>query len=322
MASPARKDLPGNNSVSYFQTGRNGFTLVELLVVITIIGMLMALLFPAVGAVIGNARQMKCQNQLGELAKAISTIESTKGRIPGYLHRLPVRQGGSSVQMQDVSWVVAVMEVLSEPDYTAIKNGNAVPNRQFSKMICPSDPPAQNDESISYVANCGMLDQGGGRTFPDRIGNGVFHREGSIRQGKFVKMTSDKIKGLDRTIMFSENRQATYWTSVNEAEIGILWWLDQSSPNFPTPESKMINKRADDIVQLGDPNYARPSSNHPGGVMIVFCDSSARFLSQEVAYVVYCQLMISDATRAGLPGQGGRLPSPHGDPVNMANLEL
>ncbi len=300
---------------------RKGFTLVELLVVITIIGMLMALLFPALGAVMGTARRMTCQTQLGELAKAMGTIESTKGQLPGYLHRLAVRQGGSSVQMQNVSWIVAAMEVISPPDYTAIKNGNATVNRHFANMICPSDPPTQNDESISYVANCGMQDQGGGRTFPDRVGNGVFHREGAARQGKFVKMTYDKIKGTDRTLMFSENRQATRWTSVNEAEIGMLWWLDQSSPNFPQPESKMINKQAGSIVSQGDPNFARPSSNHAGGVIVAFCNTGTRFLTQDIAYVVYCQLMISDASKAGMQGQKGRLPSPHGDPFSFADLD-
>lgn len=300
---------------------RNGFTLVELLVVITIIGMLMALLFPALGEVVETANKMKCKNQLGELAKAMSTIESSQGRLPGYLHRLPVRSGGSGVQMQDVSWIVAALQVLSPEDYNAIKNGNAVVNLHFSKLNCPSDPPTQNDASISYVANCGMQDMGGGTTYPDKLGNGVFHREGSSRDGKFAKMTSDLIKGLDRTIMFSENRQATYWTSTNEAEIGILWWMDQSNPNFPDPEVKMINKGGDHGPQAGKADYARPSSNHSGGVMIVFCDSSARFLSQDITYVVYCKLMISDSSNAGMSGQKGRLPEPWYGPVNMAMLD-
>jgi prepilin-type processing-associated H-X9-DG protein len=39
---------------------------------------------------------------------------------------------------------------------------------------------------------------------------------------------------------------------------------------------------------------ARPSSRHPSGVNSLFCDGHTRFLSQEMDYQVYCQIMSSD----------------------------
>ena len=54
-----------------------GFTLVELLVVITIIGMLMGLLFPAAHSVLESARWMNCQSQMGQIGKAAMLYENT-----------------------------------------------------------------------------------------------------------------------------------------------------------------------------------------------------------------------------------------------------
>ncbi len=71
-----------------------GFTLVELLVVITIIGILMGLLIPAVNAARESSRKSQCANNLRNLALAAIQFESTKGELPGYVSRYDDFEGG------------------------------------------------------------------------------------------------------------------------------------------------------------------------------------------------------------------------------------
>ena len=61
---------------------RRGFTLVELLVVIAIIGILMALLFPAINAIREAARQVECKNHLSQIGKGCLQHRATQGFFP------------------------------------------------------------------------------------------------------------------------------------------------------------------------------------------------------------------------------------------------
>lgn len=65
------------------QAMRSGFTLVELLVVITIIGILVSLLLPAVQSAREQAREVQCKNHVKQLALACQTHLSTYGYFPG-----------------------------------------------------------------------------------------------------------------------------------------------------------------------------------------------------------------------------------------------
>ncbi|HZN34995.1 MAG TPA: DUF1559 domain-containing protein, partial [Pirellulaceae bacterium] len=144
-----------------FERIRRGFTLVELLVVIAIIGVLVALLLPAVQSAREAARRMSCQNNLKQLALACHNFEDTFKSLPaGNVYR-PDAQGKNNYYE---TWTISILPFMEQANlYTSHYDQN-VPNaitdaNSPTKMailrktvlkahICPSDPTDMKKPAI------------------------------------------------------------------------------------------------------------------------------------------------------------------------------
>ncbi|MEI8372043.1 MAG: DUF1559 domain-containing protein [Planctomycetota bacterium] len=120
-----------------------GFTLVELLVVITIIGILLAILLPAVNMIREDSRQTTCMNNQMQIGRAIIMYEDAKRRLPGVLNK--GSRGTPPVDFS-YSWVAALFPYLERGDmWDTIRSKDSalvanVPKMRLNIVICPNDP--------------------------------------------------------------------------------------------------------------------------------------------------------------------------------------
>ena len=146
----------------------HGFTLVELLVVIAIIGILIALLLPAVQAAREAARRITCANRMKQIGLAVHLYADAHNTFPaGARSELADTDGGfclfSRPAGQNVPWSVAILPYFDEnPHYETFdldrgfqgffynnsvnKLSQFVPNNKFQ---CPSDPNSTAESTNS-----------------------------------------------------------------------------------------------------------------------------------------------------------------------------
>lgn len=165
------------SKISEKNVGHHGFTLVELLVVIAIIGVLIALLLPAVQAAREAARRMQCNSHMKQMGIALHNYHDTHKALPA---------GNSRRQKQGLteSWphwggAFSFLPFLEEtPRYDSIQNRNSTdagegPWTMVSEhtgivnvLMCPSDGNGRSKEytatNIMFSAGDGMWDHSKG----------------------------------------------------------------------------------------------------------------------------------------------------------------
>ena len=149
-----------------------GFTLVELLVVITIIGILIALLLPAVQAAREAARRLQCMNNLKQIGLAVLNYEEVHKYLPPCAQFAPSQlanlPNGSDQYLWPTNWVCLILPFLEQQGLfdkivpTAFMSSAAnahVRSQRLAVMLCPCDP--NNDEPFNGSA-AGRSDMGDG----------------------------------------------------------------------------------------------------------------------------------------------------------------
>ncbi|REK15520.1 MAG: DUF1559 domain-containing protein [Planctomycetota bacterium] len=301
-----------------FSRSPSGFTLIELLVVIGIIGLLVALLLPAVQAARESARRTQCLDNLKQMGIALQHYADAHGRLPPsstsdvdfgvwnyefdpdvHLHSwrsllLPFVEGQNLAQSIDY-------------DVSAL----APPNRPAAAMVvglyrCPSFEGLDYSREPKYTAIsnefaiANYMAMGattvGSLWGPDS--NGIRRPDGAIFPVSGTRLR-DVTDGLSRTIFVVETREqdAAVWIDgtgsaavARRFDIGVV-------PDYAGPE---LSLNYAPYYEYGDSNDSidslyGPSSMHASGIMHLFGDGSARAIDETVDPDLYDALV----TRAG-----------------------
>lgn len=282
---------------------RNAFTLVELLVVITIIAMLMALLLPAVQAAREAGRRTACASNLHSLALAALQTEGLQGFIPGWRNTL-----GTHV----VSWPVMLLPFMERNDIYQVwvGGGNTAPSVDF--FMCPSSPPEDVSlPTLAYAGNCGSANLGTA-TAPQKWDGVMLDTTNSTLGRMSFEEIGKAGDGTPSTILFTERcgpgnltgglpLTQSFWNLRGGTELPANGFTFGNATNAvpgvgiaataPAASQQIINNKTSDAA----PGFrSQPSSNHPGGVVVAFCDGHNGFLKESLSSRVYAQLLTSN----------------------------
>ncbi len=318
--------------MSVRKPSRWGFTLVELLVVIAIIGVLVALLLPAVQQAREAARRMQCSNQLKQMGLALHNYHDTHGTFP------PRKQGTNGESEESrlthnygrASAFIALLPFYEQGAmYDRIAAGdNTMPpmgpapwmgwgvwNQTPPGLECPS---ATSENPVNYGANY-MFSVG------DTIaGNKDATNLRGVFQNRIGVGFKDIVDGSSNTIAMSERLITNYQTGGKSGNVSVKHGTATgmsglaSNPGqcvaaangkfFANPGNvkgrsgwrwtdgqveklgftTVLPPNAPSCIDGNDPNgdgtntIMPPNSNHPGGVMGLFCDGSVTFISETI----------------------------------------
>jgi prepilin-type N-terminal cleavage/methylation domain-containing protein/prepilin-type processing-associated H-X9-DG protein len=265
-----------------------GFTLVELLVVITIIGMLMALLLPAVQAAREAGRRAQCLNNSHQVAIAFKSYETSTASLPGWKNKY----GTFSVP---VSWVPMLFPYMDRQDLadlwkrTGSANAALLGNSKLPGLICPSNPPdaSKSTAPLAYPVNCGK----GTNT---NANDGVFFDQSVTTPPPPKVLPSDMNDGANTTLMVGESLYAGPWHPDGT----------QTTVNYPYSQPTAAYKGGVGFIWVTGTGKVSDqlSSRHGGGAVVSFCDASQKFLRDDIDYLTFQHLMTPNSFAAGLTG--------------------
>ncbi|TWU21822.1 DUF1559 family PulG-like putative transporter [Bythopirellula polymerisocia] len=138
-------------------SGESAFTLVELLVVIAIIGVLVALLLPAVQAAREAARRIQCSNNLKQLGLGALNYESARAYFPISYGTGWDNAGG--IDQPGAGWILSTLPYLEQQSlYDRFAAASAFEGKMPKTNICPDRPPRPRNAGISSAPACDLME--------------------------------------------------------------------------------------------------------------------------------------------------------------------
>jgi prepilin-type N-terminal cleavage/methylation domain-containing protein/prepilin-type processing-associated H-X9-DG protein len=291
------------NPPSALQNPKSAFTLVELLVVITIIGILIALLLPAVQAAREAARKMQCANNIRQVGVAMHCYHDEKQTFPpGMIGESPCMNATEEFKGNLLGWGSMILpyselgnvygQLRFDKGYSSVENKPATQTR-ISMYLCPTDP--QGDELVGCCWGAKPPDRWRARSclagvvdsvydsckapaddYPDYI-KGSSAADGMFGVGPGISI-AEVTDGTSNTLMIGEITGGGPGTN-----IGHHWmaWNLQSTANGINGASTVPGGSQD--VSAGQGLYDSGfSSYHPGGAHFLMVDGSVQFLSENI----------------------------------------
>jgi prepilin-type N-terminal cleavage/methylation domain-containing protein/prepilin-type processing-associated H-X9-DG protein len=303
----------------------SGFTLVELLVVIAIIGILVALLLPAVQAARESARRAQCANNLKQVGVAMHNHLTTFGAFPPG-QRLVI------VGHKTWGWPALVLEWMEESAaYDRIdfrkqlwgpENREAV-SKEVSSYLCPSTGRRHATRAGQRITldliNPGQWDVGTGEDMacidyagisgptvhasfrnpatgaPYAANSGILL---NISTGPRTQTTAAEIlDGLSQTLLVGELSGRGIFVAGTSNALRGVWAGGQNCASVPAAPAggltiPPINPApADAWINAGSSSLF---SDHPGGAQVLLCDGAVRFLVETIPV----QLLLALASRS------------------------
>lgn len=178
------------------KSASKGFTLIECLVVITIIGLLTALLLPAVGAARETARRMSCRNNLRQLGLALHNYSSSWNCFPMGKNGRGTSLHASLLTQLEQQNLFNGINFHSDGAPASDDSNQTIRYTRVSIFLCPSDWTTQGGtENNNYAGNFGSNSLVYGRYRGDygQVGDGAFTYSSLLNDGGFQDGTSQTI---------------------------------------------------------------------------------------------------------------------------------